>query len=147
MAHVRQQLRDAVSAVLSADAALTGKVFVNRVDPLNEAQDLPCLLVLVTDEAIEAEAMAVRLLNRRITFTVEIVAKLDGSFDDTLEDLATAAEVALAAPTFPVKLLDLRLTAASKGRPNGEGQSNLMLLRLTYEAWGQTLEDDPETFI
>ena len=143
MAHARLQLRDAVAAALRAMPSLADCAFTNRVDPLQESE-LPCILVMVTDETLSVVAMG-GLLQRDMVFTVEIVAKLDATFDDTLEALATTVEQALGVATALPGFKAWNLASVSKGRPNGEGQSDLMLLRMTYGAIAHTLEEDPET--
>lgn len=149
MAHVRVQLRNAMAAALGNVPALAGRVYVNRVDPLPEG-DLPAALLQVTEEQVSplTQNAPTRLMERRMAPQVDLIGLLADGADDMLESLATSVEVALAAgAVFTFPLTEFRLVSANKGRINGDGQSDLMMLRMTYEAGLRSLENDPETII
>jgi len=151
MAHVRVQFRNAIEGLLNGITDFC-PVFINRADPLQENQDapeLPCCLVLVSGgDPVDDEVMGpVRLVNHHLNAQIDIVVKIGATFDDDLEAFALAAEKAMAADNAFPGFKDVTEKAYSKGRPNGEGRSDLMMLRLTYEGWAMTTNQDPETLI
>jgi len=152
MAHVRVQFRDLIKTLITEIPDYC-PVFVNRADPLQENQDapeVPCCLVLVTEDVIEIETMGMgggRVANHNLTAQIDIVVKLGATFDDDLEAFALSAEKVMGTMAAFPGFKDVTAKGSSKGRPNGDGQSDLMMLRLTYGALAQTPENDPETLI
>ncbi len=148
--HARLQLRNAVVAALNAVSSLTGKVSATRINPIQPAE-LPVLLVFVPEERITAETQVQpRLMARHALVNIDILAFATTGFDDALETLATAVEVALGATTSPfgaLRVLNFELVQATKARVDGQSQDDVMMLRLEYAAHTQTFENDPTTVI
>lgn len=93
MAHVRQQIREAVATALTGLATTGSRISQARMAP-RRAGDLPCLLVETADERIEQGAQS-RLM-RELTVIVRGFAKANTSLDDTLDQIAGEVETALA---------------------------------------------------
>lgn len=146
MAHVRIQIRDAVAAQLNAIPALAGRVNVESTDPA-QAPALPLVYVEAHAEQIERVTMGGRLQR---TLTCQIImadkATTPLATDDALEALAVLVEASLVSVPALLLLKDTRLVAMEKGF-SGEGESEVGVLRLTYEISAHTAESDPETLI
>lgn len=94
--HVRQQIREAVSALLLGNASTGSHVFQSRVRPLAESE-LPALIVLTNNETITAEGINTEpFLNRELTLTVLAKAKATINIDDVLDNIIKEVEIKLA---------------------------------------------------
>jgi hypothetical protein len=96
-AHLRTEIRDAVTALL-AGAPLAGtRVYANRRFPL-EPDKLPALLVYTMSEDSSVETMTPpRFLSRDLDLVVEAVAQDNLQLDAVLDQLADAIEVRMGA--------------------------------------------------
>lgn len=146
MAHVRQQIREAVAAAVTGLATTGTSVFVNKITP-NEAQSLPNLLVFTNGESSEADAMGEsRGLMRSLDVVIDATAEGDG-IDDMLDTIASEVETAIdtdAALAALVKNITLASTSVSR---SAAGQTPMMGLRMTFTATYRTRKGAPTTAI
>lgn len=97
MAHVRQQIREAVAALVTGLTTTGTRVYQSRLHTLRDA-NLPCLLVNTDDEAVESISMhAPATLERELVVMVRAVAKATANLDDTLDQIMSEVETVLGA--------------------------------------------------
>lgn len=93
--HVRQQVREAVSTLLTGLTTTESRVYQSRITPL-QANELPALLVATNGETLEALSVTNNpLLERSLTITVTAVAKAVSNLDDTLDAMIKEVEQAI----------------------------------------------------
>lgn len=93
--HVRQQVREALSTLLTGLTTTSTRVYQSRLTPL-QANELPALLVATNAESIEALSVTNNpLLERSLTITVTAVAKAVSNLDDTLDSMIKEVEQAI----------------------------------------------------
>lgn len=134
MSHVRTQIRDAASALLTGIAAVS----VSRVYPVNE-RELPALLVSTESETISAATLNLYL--RQLELVVECVTQ-GPNVDTDLDALAAQVEAVLnrntlgglCRPLLPLRF-DLRIDI---------GSTTIGRLRMTYLAAYHTAFSAPE---
>lgn len=141
--HIRQQIREAVVAVLLAVPALSGGVHVSRAARLVPGA-APAAVVAVPAETIERGGMlAIHRQARSITVVVHLLAA-GSAVDDALDATAEAVEAALATAGTLGGLLDVELQLDevridiedTTATPAGE-------LRMAYTARTATLAAAP----
>lgn len=145
MTHVRQQVREAVVAVLSGLPATGGNCFSMRTYPRGEKRH-PALLVYILQEQSQTSGMggAGRDLQRLITVTVEAQAQGAG-FEDTLDQIAVEVEAALFANrklcglAIDTTLVETRLELAADRDDRRSG-----VLILTFQVSVDGPEGNPE---
>jgi len=92
MAHVRQQIREAVATAISPTGV---GVFQSRVYDL-ESGDLPAFKIYTLSEGTERDSLSYpRGTRRQLQLVIECVAKAVSDLDDTLDDLCAQAEAAI----------------------------------------------------
>jgi hypothetical protein len=95
--HVRQQIREAVAALLTGLTTSGARVFQSRVHVLADA-DLPGLVITTNEEQAEfASIGSLALLNRQLNLQVRALAKANANLDDTLDTMIKEVEAALSA--------------------------------------------------
>jgi len=92
MAHARQQIREAIAAVITGLTTTGTNVYQSRVYPLETAK-LPSLIVYTTEEEIE-EYNGTRTI-RNLSVVIEGYAKATSNVDDTLDTIAEEVETAI----------------------------------------------------
>lgn len=100
MAHVRQQIREAIATTLTGLTSTSTRVFQSRTRPLADAQ-LPALLIYTDAEDIN-NAVTIGFPNRQertLTVRVEALVKQTGSIDDAVDTVIAEVETALNAST------------------------------------------------
>lgn len=96
MAHVRQQIREAVATAITGLAS-AASVHQSRVYDL-EAGDLPAFKVYTLSEGSERDSLSYpRGTRRQLQVVVEAAAKAAADLDDTLDTLCAEVETAIAA--------------------------------------------------
>lgn len=144
MAHIRQQIRARVGAVLAALPGYAATVRDRAFLPMPKIED-EAFYVSTPQEASEYASQGGELQR---TITVLVQAVFRGAADNlpaTLDDFAVAAEPALAGDaTLDGLVLDFRLTG-TRIALDGAGEKPLGLIELTYSALVCTAADDPET--
>lgn len=123
MAHLQQQVLDAIKATLVAAVTAAGaRVFVDWVDPL---QDLPAILV---DEAPDGETTSGTdlgpLRQRTLAVRVRCVVAAGSTAMAQARSLGLQAEQALAAPGTALALLARGGVVMQSSRPNLDGDGD-----------------------
>lgn len=125
MAHIRQQLRNKVAALLR-DA--TGcPVFVNRTKQISP-QELPC--VLINTDVDEVEYAALMSMRRDILMTIRVFEKSFHEVDDLLDALCVKIENALEGYT-DIQAEEIKL-GATKIDLFGEGDQPIAVAKMDY---------------
>ena len=94
MAHARTQIRQALVTRLTGLATTGVNIAADRYHLFDDAT-LPALRVYAESEDLLDELMGGRQ-QRRVTFTVEAIAKQNAALDDTLDQIALEVETAIA---------------------------------------------------
>lgn len=119
MAHVRQQIREAIGTALAGLPTTGTRVYQSRLWPLQET-DLPAILISTGEEqkAI-ATVGSPAILQRTLSINVDLVAIAVVDLDDLLDQICLEVEVALAGPiaAFASVGTDTTLTPVSIGEP------------------------------
>ena len=142
MSHIRKQVRDAVSAALTA-AGLS--VSASRAWPVQREQ-LPLVLVYVREEELEPVDMGGgdRALRRRMSVHIEALAEASETVDDDLDALGVQIERALAMDrTLGGVTHDLVPESASLSM-DADGERVFGALRMEYIAAACTAMNEPE---
>jgi hypothetical protein len=99
MAHLRQQIREAIGNRLIGLPTTGASVFQSRVYPV-EGTDLPCLIVHAESETVQPLTMGEpRVVERLLTIHVDAYAKVVANLDDVLDGICFEVETALAMPS------------------------------------------------
>jgi len=119
MSHARQQIREAVAALLTGLATSGPRVYQERTRPL-DAADLPGLVITTDEERINDETVAFPPTQmRELTVTVTAVARATSALDDTLDTMVAEVEAALyasvAANTLSSKVKAMALESIAVG--------------------------------
>ena len=148
MAHIRTQVRQAITAALTGLPTTGTNCFTMRTYPTG-AKQLPALLVYMPGERSETSAMGggQRSLERFMTAAIEAQAAGIG-FDDELDQIALEVEKALfqsnrlGGLAVSLTLQSTRLEL-SDGKAGSERRSGVLTLEYLVEVDGP--EGDPET--
>ena len=145
--HVRKQIRDAVTTLITGLTTTTTHVFPSRVYDLEET-DLPGLLLYTKDEASGPQTMSIpRSLERNLEVVVDGVAKSNAGLDDTLDTIIKEVETAIAADvTLGGLVKDITLTLIEIGL-TGNAQNPTGNARMTFTANYYILENDVTTAV
>ena len=92
--HPRQEIREAVVAILKGATSVGNRVFKSRLAPFF-APELPCIAVYTVEETADDQRTAPRVLYRKLTLAVEIFAKVNDDLDDVLDGIASQVEAVL----------------------------------------------------
>ena len=143
MSHARQQIRDAVAALLTGLTTTGSHVFQSRVYRL-QASELPALLVYTNSETVERSHMTSGLV-RELTLRVEGIAKALADIDDTLDTIGAEVEAALGGQE-PAGVEDLVLQSADV-TINGEGEQQVGAIVMDFLVRYRTNQAAPETIL
>lgn len=131
MAHVRQQIRDAVTTLVTGLPTTGSNVFVSRVSPLVVGTDTPGLMIFTLDEpvrTIDRDGHQMRDLSVTVDACVDassstaddtmdtICAEVEGALGSTITISSVACELVLA--TTVVELQSTFQTAVAIARMN-----------------------------
>lgn len=144
MAHVRKQLRDLVIAGLKTDVAALS----NRVDNVRgfarNTDKLPCAEVSTPNEQSAGSSMD-GLVTRNIELSVVIRVNGSGDVEDQCDALAVNIEKSVFRTALP---MCKELTPESMGfEYEGEGETRVARMELSWSAIVLTFESDPETAV
>jgi hypothetical protein len=93
--HVRQQVREALAALLTGLTTTGARVYQSRLLPLEDAE-LPCLLVATNAEQLQVVDIGLNpILERQLNIVVTAVNKVSANLDDTLDTMIKEVEAAL----------------------------------------------------
>lgn len=145
MTHVRQQLREAAIAAITAAVPEFG----GRVDKargyLRDAATLPCAEVTAPGEQIRGTTTD-GLLERNIELLVKVYASGGAGVEDDCDALAVKIEKAMFGPT--IFALVQEITPESMAfEISTEGEARTGRLQMSWAAVVVTQETDPETAI
>lgn len=154
MLHARRQIVLAAKAALQgAVAAVEGRVFDGRADPIHTTKK-PFLLVYGREEeARDAAALddaygdGGRRLQRALVLAVEGVDKSDADTDEELDALALAVELALAADPALGGLAKDVVLARTNLNARAEGESRTGRVRLEFAVEYHTAARRPDIAI
>lgn len=145
MAHVRQQIRDAVATTLtSAVTLVSGRVYTTRVHPLNEAL-LPAISVYTGSETSERYNVGVTDINRELSLEIDVYVRESSTFDDDADAIAVQVEEAIAADFTIGGLAKSTVLTSTAIQFDGEADQILGVAKLTYAVRYVTALNDVET--
>lgn len=150
MAHVRQQVRQAIVAALNGLATTGARVHSGRTFPLSQ-DHAPTLLVYAVSERTQLHAMASggtsAILLRDLTVAIEGRVMMADVPDDVLEAIAAEVEVAMMAdPSLGGRTREVTLLATSINTQS-PGQSHAGEVRLDYRVVYRTRENAPHSAV
>lgn len=105
MAHIRTQIRNALSTRLTGLTTTGARVFNNRLEPL-QFTELPALLVMNDSEIINGRSFGSQLAPharrelRTISYKVRAVVKANAAIEDTLDQICLETEKAIGSDIF-----------------------------------------------
>lgn len=142
MAHVRQQIRESVATIVGGLTTTGTNVFQSRVWNVQESE-LPCLLIYTNDETIDDGTL--NDLVRRLTLTLEGKAQVSTTLDDTLDDIASEVEIAMALDiTIGGMAVSSSLDSTSV-ELTSEGDQPIGSISLNYDVTYMTPNGNPTT--
>jgi len=145
MAHVRQQIRDAVATTLSSAVTLvSGRVYTTRVHPLNEAL-LPAISVYTGSESSERYTAGITDMNRELSLELDIYVRESATFDDDADAIAVQVEEAMAGNFTIGGLAKSSVLTSTEIQFDGEADQILGVAKLTYQVRYVTPINDVET--
>jgi hypothetical protein len=146
MSHVRKQIRDAVTILLTGLTTTGDRVFAGRVTPIGQ-NEVPGLRLFVDEESIDAGTIhGPAVLERGLTIRVECCAALADGLDDELDQMALEVEEAIAADTTLGGILNGAIVPTSIDIDrSGEGATPIGQLTITFAAAYEVANDDVET--
>lgn len=145
MAHLRNQIRDAVVSRLTGLSTTGSNVFRSRIYPL-ENNKLPGLCIFTKSEATTFDTLTrPRSISRVLEIGVEAYVKAISNYDNTLDTIAVEVEEAIASDvTFSNLAKDTQVTSFEADF-SGDGEQPVAIGRFTIEVNYRTLENDVET--
>lgn len=145
MAHVRKQIRDKFSQILSAGVPLvSSRVYGSRVYPLTEAK-LPAITVYTGGEASELNTMGLKTLSRTLSVSVDVYARATQTLDDDLDAICVQVENAIAAQYTLNGLSKNTVLSSTDIDFSGDAEQPVGVARLTFDVLYHTSIDDAET--
>lgn len=144
MAHVRQQIREAVAVIVTGLTTTSTRVFQSRVYDVQEGE-LPCLLVYTKDESIGSEQGTLIATQRSLELIIEGKAKANATLDDTLDDIAKEVEIVVAADITIGNLAHSIFLDSTSIELSGDGDQPIGSISLNYLVNYMTPFGDPET--
>jgi hypothetical protein len=145
MSHVRQQIREQVATTVTGLATTGSNVFQSRVYPLQDA-NLPALLVYSINEDSNADVMGSTLVAQRdLNIVIEGYVKATTDFDDTVDTICAQVEAAMGADRTLNNLAKFSQLVSTEINYNGEGESPVGVVTLTYAVQYRTAVNDAES--
>jgi len=147
VAHLRNQIRDAVITALTGLSTTGSNVFRSRIYPL-ESNKIPGLCVFSKSEATTFDTLKrPRSINRVLEIGVEAYVKGTTGYDNTIDQICLEIEEALYANrTLGGNAQDVMITGFEADF-NGDGDQPVSRATLTIEVQYQTLEDNPDVAV
>jgi hypothetical protein len=145
MSHVRQQIREQVATTVTGLTTTGSNVFQSRVYPLQDA-NLPALLVYSINEDSNADVMGSTLVAQRdLNIVIEGYVKATTDFDDTVDTICAQVEAAMGADRTLNNLAKFSQLVSTEINYNGEGESPVGVVTLTYAVQYRTAVNDAES--
>lgn len=143
MAHRRKQIRDAIAARLEAVPAFAGRVYVTRLYPVLEMEELPVIAVYTIEEASERDAFP-NMLMRDLGVAVDVFDRGSDTLDDDLDAHAALIEPAMGEDArFGGLAVDSWLEG-TEVQTGAEGEVVLGRMRLRYRVQYRCPVGQPE---
>lgn len=109
MSHVRQQIREAASTLLTGLTTTAARVYQSRIYTLRDT-DLPCLLINTDDEQdVTLGLNEYAAQERSLQLSIRCVSKQVADLDDKLDTMLAEVETALGNQTLGGKAKTLQL--------------------------------------
>ena len=150
MAHVRQQLVDAVVTRLTGLTTTAARVFADRPeDYALQESELPCLLVYDEGEPQVAElALHTRILDRTVALRVDAVVKSVSGASTTVRTICSEVETALgSAVTVDGKAVDVLYRRTDYAPPAADSDRPVARISMFFEAQLATAAAAPDALI
>lgn len=147
MPHVRQQIYEAIVALLDDATSAGSNVFAQRILPIGKNVDKVCLIFGLNEPASAISAQPVRL-QRQLALRIEGHFKASAeTIDDLMDDFAVAVEVAMAADRSIGGLAHESGITTTTIQHDAQGEKPVAVIRLDYTVIYHTRDTDPETSI
>ena len=146
MAHVRQQIREAIGTACTGLSTTGARVYQARVYPLATA-NLPGLAIYTNSETSEEAEVggASRLLMRLLEVKIDGYSKKTSGLDDELDTITAEVEVALMDnATVQALVANLFISETSISFAN-EGDRPIGCASMTWNCVYLTEANDPQT--
>lgn len=145
MPHVRKLIRDAIVARLNNLTTTGARVFPGRVYPLDDATELPGLLVYLEDEVVDGAASigVKRLHEREPDLFVEACFKDLASLDDKGDTILSEVETALGPGAALGGAKYVMLTGVEFDR-DGQGDKPAAKMRIRFKVLYYTAHGAPD---
>lgn len=145
MTHARQQIRNAIVALIITDGVVGTRCYPSRIRPHTDLSEVRAN-VFTNSEAVRLADIS-GTQERNLEVIVELITRADADFDDDLDAAAVRVEKALynnqSTVADTVTLTGSRLFAGSES----EGTKHLAGLQLTFSVLYTTHASDPETIL
>lgn len=147
MAHVRQQIRDAVASAVNGLTTTGSRVYTSRFYPM-QAAELPGLIVYTRNETSVIDSMTrPRGSMRDLSVGVDAYVKANDGADDTADTICAEVEAALSADvTLGGLAKDMFLSSVSIDL-NADGEKPAVIVSMTWTAQYRVLETNAEAAI
>lgn len=132
MANRRQEIRDAVKAMLTNATDANANVYVNRVLP-TFASKLPSIQVYCGSETSQPRAVNTQKSLRTLSLIIEIVADGNDELDDTLDLISQQVETIIAANHTLSATATSCVLQSTEPEFSAEGQKRIGRLTLNFE--------------
>lgn len=144
MAHVRQQVRDAVATALTGLSITGSNVFVSRTTPLTSGE-LPALEIYTLKEPVRTISRE-RTQMRDLEVLVDAcVDSSSSTADDDLDDICSEVETALGASVTIGSVVVEAVLAETTIELKSEADPNVAIARMKFIFTVQTAQGAPDT--
>lgn len=144
MSHQRQEIREALKAMLIDQTVAEERVWINRTDPISQrpgqrssSSKLPAILIYTRNEASQILNVAPREYLRTVEVIIELamaVTETADEIDNALDDFAKVVEgIILADDTVSGKAADFRMTGSAMAIVD-TGEIPIGAVQITCEA-------------
>jgi len=142
MAHVRQQIREAIANAITGLLTTGDNVYQSRVYPHTS---LPCLSVYTKEEEAEIDSInSPRSSRRELSIAIEIRAQQTSDVDDKIDDISAEVEEVLGADSTVSGLAkDIRYDGVIIEFEDG-GQQPTALATMNYTVIYRVLENNAQ---
>lgn len=150
MAHVRQQLINAVVTRLTGLTTTSTRVFAERPEAYAlQESDLPCLLIYDDGEPQVTDlVLHTRIVERTVTLRVEGLAKATSGLSTTLRTICSEVETALGtAVTVDSRAVDVLYRRTDAIAPDADSDRPVGRIVLSFEAQLATAAAAPDALL
>lgn len=145
--HARQQVREALSTIVTGLTTTQGRVFQSRVYPVDESE-LPCLLVTTDEEENEyLNTNYPSAVQRSITATVKAVVENIADLDDAVDNICKEVEIAVHADITLGGIVSSVHLASTEIEIDTEGKKPVGVATMLFACVVFTLETTPDVLL